>query len=70
MISIKDGREIQLEIEEKFGVHVHLHDQCGHGFWFGLDEKNDEVTEYITSRLRNMGIECQVSESGLAIGAA
>ena len=68
MISIKEGRAIQLEIEEKYGVHIHIHDQCGHGVWFGLDEENDDVKEYILSRLRDEGADYQISESGLVIG--
>ena len=68
MISIKTGRQLQLEIEERFGVHVHIHDQCGHGQWFGLDERNDEVKDYITNWLRERNIEYDVSESGQVIG--
>ena len=68
MISIKTGRALQLEIEEKFGMHIHIHDQCGYGQWFGLDERNDEVTEYIVNWLTERGIEYDVSNNGQIIG--
>ena len=68
MIDLLEARELQKEVEEKYGIHVHIHDQCGHGLWLGLDQENDTVKEYLVSRLEDKGCTAEVSESGLVIG--
>ena len=62
-----EAGEMQKEIEEKLGVHIHLHDQCGGGLWFDLDEPNPEVMDYMIKYLKARDCKFKVSEDGTMI---
>jgi ribosomal protein L7/L12 len=45
-LTIAEVSALQKELEEKFGVKLHLHDACG-GQAFSLEKGGEEVKEYI-----------------------
>ena len=47
MITYFDAADMQRDVEEKFGVHIHIHDTCG-GLYFSFDdEPSRDILEYV-----------------------
>lgn len=65
-INAMDAGEIKREVEYRFGVHLHVHDTCS-GFYFSLDERNDDAADYVDRYLTSRGETVVMSEDGLTM---
>lgn len=54
-ISITEASELKKAIFESFGVTLHFHDGCG-GQYFTLDERNDEIKQFVESYFEKKGM--------------
>ena len=54
-ISITEASELKKAILENFGVTLHFHDGCG-GQYFTLDERNDEIKQFVESYFDKKGM--------------
>lgn len=63
-LTVMDISRLQLEIERRFDVHIHIHDTCS-GFDLSLDEPNAEVSTWIQDFMRKNGEPLFISDDGL-----
>ncbi len=64
-MNLFEAGDMQKEIEEKFGVHLHIHDQCGTDLWFHMEEPNEEVREFIENYMKENNHNLKVSDDGV-----
>ena len=58
-----DATEFRQNMEDRFGIYTHFHDQCGGGFSFSYEDPLlDEHREYIEKYFAEFGITLQFSE--------
>ena len=63
-LTVMDISRLQLEIERRFDVHIHIHDTCS-VFDLSLDEPNAEVSAWIQDFMRKNGEPLFISDDGL-----
>ena len=56
--------DLKKQIKENFGIELHFHDTCG-GMYFSIDEKNDQISQYIENYFQKRGKKTKVSANGL-----
>lgn|GEM_PF-6105900 len=57
-----EATEFRQDMEERFGVYTHFHDQCGGGFSFSYDEPlTEEHRDYIETCFAERGLTIQFS---------
>ena len=58
-----DATDFRDDLQNKFNIYTHFHDQCGGGFSFSYDEPlGEEERSYIESYFSQRGIDVQFSE--------
>ena len=58
-----DATDFRDDLQNKFNIYTHFHDQCGGGFSFSYDEPlGEEEKSYIESYFAQRGIDIQFSE--------
>ena len=61
--------ELKKQIAERFGEHLHFHDTCGGGMYFSLEQRNDEVLDFLQQYFSAQGMKIKISADGLHIEA-
>ena len=57
--------DIKNKVIEKFGINLHFHDTCGCGMYFSLDERNDDISDFVCKYFAALNMQTTVSENGL-----
>lgn len=64
-LTIDQVLALRKDLQERFGVYVHMHDACGaQSFSVEPDEMTDALREYLQQYFSGMGMTVQISDDG------
>ncbi len=64
IITVNQAIELKAVVKVLFQAEVHYHDACS-GQFFTLDEKNDELREYIIEYFKKQDLRAVFSSDGI-----
>lgn len=67
VITFSEAVQLKKYIWEHFKVNLHIHDTCGGGLYFSIEEPNTDVTNFVVAYFKARGIDAEVSKDGKSI---
>ncbi len=67
IITFSEAVKLKSYIWEHFKINLHIHDTCGGGLYFSLEEPNPTVIEFVVAYFKARGINTEISSDGLSI---
>ncbi len=67
VITFSEAVKLKSYIWEHFKTNLHIHDTCGGGLYFSLEEENPSVIEFVIAYFKARGLNTEVSSDGLSV---
>lgn len=67
VITFSEAVKLKKYIWEQFKVNLHIHDTCGGGLYFSIDEANADVVEFVIAYFAARGVAARASKDGKTI---